>query len=271
MIEFIHKYCITAVRAVSFDGARYILTENKMEKRFLRSEMLLGEACFNKLRSSRAAVFGIGGVGGYAAEALVRTGIGAIDIIDKDVIDETNINRQIIADTKTVGLDKVAVMRERLLTINPGLKINAVKMFYLPETADELDLSAYDVIIDAVDNVTAKLELITRASEMNVPVISSMGTGNKLHPELLEVSDIYSTSVCPLARVMRRELKKRGVKSLRVVYSKEEPQKGVIDENGRHAPASAVFVPASAGLLLAAESVQIICGLKQYEFKEIRI
>lgn len=223
--------------------------------------MLLGSEAFNRLSSARAAVFGIGGVGGYAAEALVRTGIGAIDIIDKDIIDITNINRQIIADTCTVGFSKVSVAAERLLRINPSLKINPINTFYLPENADSIDLSIYDCIIDAMDNVTAKLELAARASKIGVPIISSMGTGNKLHPEMLEVSDIYSTSVCPLARVMRRELKKRGIKRLKVVYSKEEPIKSVIEENGRHAPASAIFVPASAGMILASEAVRIICGI----------
>ncbi len=232
-----------------------------MKDQFLRSKILLGDDAFLRLSASRAAVFGIGGVGGYAAEALVRTGIGAIDIIDKDTIDITNINRQIIADTQTVGLDKVSAAADRLLRINPSLRIAPIKMFYLPENAESIDLSAYGCIIDAMDNVTAKIELICRASELGVPVISCMGTGNKLHPELLEAADIYSTSVCPLARVMRRELKRRGISKLRVVYSKEEPLKSVIDENGRHAPASAVFVPASAGMLLAAEAVRIICGI----------
>ena len=232
-----------------------------MDGQFLRSIMLLGDDAFNRLRSARAAVFGIGGVGGYAAEALVRTGIGAIDIIDKDAVDVTNINRQLAASVSTVGLDKTEVTARRLADINPDLRINALKMFYMPETADEIDLSNYDYIIDAVDNVTAKLELAVRASSAGVPIISSMGTGNKLHPELLEVADIYDTSVCPLARVMRRELKKRGVEKLKVVYSREEPKKSVIGENGRHAPASAVFVPACAGMMLAAEAVRDICGI----------
>lgn len=235
-----------------------------MKDQFLRSEMLLGREAFEVLQMSRAAVFGVGGVGGYAAEALVRTGIGAVDIIDKDVVDVTNINRQIMADTESVGRPKVEVMAERLLRISPGLKISPIKMFYMPQSAAELDLSVYDCIIDAVDNVTAKLELAVRAAEAGVPLVSSMGTGNKLHPELLETGDIYSTSVCPLARVMRRELKKRGVKSLRVVYSKEEPVKSTVtDENGRHAPASAVFVPACAGMMLAAEAVRIMCGIER--------
>lgn len=232
-----------------------------MEEIFLRLRMLLGDDAFDKLRKSRVAVFGIGGVGGYSAEALVRSGIGEIDIIDKDIVDVTNINRQIIADTQTIGKDKTSVMEKRLRTISPDTIINPIKMFYLPENANEVDLSVYDYIIDAIDNITAKLELISRAKSANIPIISSMGTGNKLHPELLEVSDIYKTSVCPLARVMRRELKKRGVDSLKVVYSKEEPKKSVISENGSHAPASAVFVPACAGMLLSSEVVRDICGI----------
>ncbi len=233
-----------------------------MDNQFLRTQMLLGKEAFSKLRSAHIAVFGIGGVGGYTAEALVRSGVGAIDIIDKDTVDVTNINRQIISDTENIGKDKTAVMLERLNKISPDTKITPIKMFYLPENADEIDLTVYDYIIDAIDNVTAKIELIKRAYEANIPIISSMGTGNKLHPELLEVSDIYKTSVCPLARVMRRELKNRGVKKLKVVYSKEEPIKSVIDENGRHAPASAVFVPACAGMMLAAEAVRDICNIE---------
>lgn len=232
-----------------------------MDNQFLRTQMLLGMEAFSNLRSAHIAVFGIGGVGGYTAEALVRSGVGAIDIIDKDTVDVTNINRQIIADTENIGKDKTAVMLERLNKISPDTKITPIKMFYLPENADEIDLTAYNYIIDAIDNVTAKIELIKRAYEAGIPIISSMGTGNKLHPELLEVSDIYKTSVCPLARVMRRELKNRGVKKLKVVYSKEEPIKSVIDENGRHAPASAVFVPACAGMMLAAEAVRDICNI----------
>ena len=214
-----------------------------MENQFLRTQMLLGEEAFCKLRSARVAV-------------------GAVDIIDKDTVDVTNINRQIIANTKTVGQDKTAVMLERLNKISPDAKITPIKMFYLPENSDEIDLTVYDYIIDAIDNVTAKIELIKRAYEANIPIISSMGTGNKLHPEMLEVSDIYKTSVCPLARVMRRELKNRGIKKLKVVYSREEPIKSVIDENGRHAPASAVFVPACAGMILAGEVVRDICGIE---------
>lgn len=232
-----------------------------MDNKFLRTYMLIGDKAAEKLKNSKAAVFGIGGVGGYAAEALVRTGIGSLDIIDKDVVDITNINRQIIAEMSTVGQEKTEVMYNRLKNINPDAEITPIKMFYMPDTADELDLTKYDYIIDAVDNVTAKIELIKRARECNVPIISSMGTGNKLHPEMLEITDIYNTSVCPLARVMRRELKKRGIQKLKVIYSKEEPMKSVISENGRHAPASAMFVPASAGIMLAGEVVRDLCGI----------
>lgn len=228
---------------------------------FTRTHMLIGAEAAEKLKNSRVAVFGIGGVGGYAAEALVRSGIGSLDIIDKDVVDITNINRQLIADITTVGKDKVSVMYERLRFINPDAEINPIKMFYMPDNAEEINLNDYDYIIDAVDNVTAKIELIKRAKCNNIPIISSMGTGNKIHPELLEIVDIYKTSVCPLARVMRRELKKRGIEKLKVVYSKEEPMKAVISENGRNAPASAIFVPSCAGMLLACEVVKDLCGI----------
>lgn len=229
---------------------------------FLRTRMLVGEERFEKLKASKIAVFGIGGVGGYVAEALVRSGVGEIDIIDKDVVDITNTNRQIIAVSDTVGHDKTEVMEKRLKSISPYVKVNAKKIFYLPETANMIDFSCYDYIVDAVDTVTAKLEIIMRAQNEGIPVISSMGTGNKLHPEMLEVTDIYKTSVCPLARVMRRELKQRGIKKLKVVYSKEEPKKSVLTENGRNAPASAVFVPACAGMIIAAEVARDVCGIK---------
>ncbi len=232
-----------------------------MDNKFLRTHMLIGSEAAEKLKNSKVAVFGIGGVGGYAAEALVRTGIGRLDIIDKDIVDITNINRQIIADMSTVGKEKTAVMYERLKCINPEAEITPIRIFYMPDTADEFDLTEYDYIIDAVDNVTAKLELIKRACENNIPILSSMGTGNKLHPEMLEITDIYNTSICPLARVMRRELKKRDIRKLKVIYSKEEPIKSVICENGRHAPASAMFVPACAGIMLAGETVRDLCGI----------
>lgn len=217
-----------------------------MDERFSRACRILGEENMNKLKNSSVIVFGIGGVGGAVAEALVRGGIGKIALVDKDIVDITNINRQLIATDKTVGMKKTDAAEERLLSINPQLETEKYDLFYLPETADGIDLTKYDFIVDAVDNVTAKLELIVRADALGVPVVSSMGTGNKLHPELLKISDIYKTSVCPLARVMRRELKNRGVKKLTVVYSEEEPIK-----TDSSVPGSVSFTPPVAGYLLA--------------------
>lgn len=216
-----------------------------MDARFSRTARVIGEEALLKLSSASVIVFGLGGVGGAAAESLVRAGIGRIGIVDKDTVDITNINRQIIATDKTVGMNKTDAMGERLLSINPQLKIDKYNIFYLPETADEINLSQYDFAVDCIDNVTAKLELISRARSAGVPVISSMGTGNKLHPEMLEISDIGKTSVCPLARVMRRELKNRGIMKLPVVYSKEEPVK-----TSSSVPGSTSFVPPVAGYLI---------------------
>ena len=221
------------------------------------------------LKNRRVAVFGLGGVGGQAAESLCRAGVGALDVFDGDVVCVTNINRQIIATQKTVGRPKSEVMAERLLEINPELKIIAKRVFYLPEIADDIDFSVYDYIIDAVDTVAAKLEIICRADSLGVPVISSMGAANKLDPTALEVSDIYATNICPLARVMRHELRVRGVKSLKVVYSKEKPLKPQKSEEyeaifqsvrasgsvRRQLPASNSFVPPVAGIILASEVV----------------
>jgi len=239
--------------------------------------LLFGRDSIDKLRNRRVAVFGIGGVGGHCAEALCRTGVGAIDIFDGDTVDITNINRQLIATHKTVGRDKVGVMRERLLEINPELKIEARKLFYLPETADEVDLSVYDYVVDAVDTMAAKLELVRRASGLGVPVISSMGAANKLDPTAFKVADVYETSVCPMARIIRGELRKRGIESLKVVYSKEQPLKSLsalpgstLDDNSefsipnsefaaltRRTPtASNAFVPPVVGLILASEVVK---------------
>lgn len=220
-----------------------------MNNRFTRTEPVIGKDGLDKLWNSRVAVFGIGGVGGYAVEALVRAGVGTIDIIDKDQVDVTNINRQIIATQKTVGMDKVQVMKERIESIDPEITVNAHKCFFLPET--EWDFSGYDYIIDAVDTVTAKINLIERARSAGVPVISSMGTGNKLDPSMFEVTTIEKTSVCPLAKVMRKEMKKRGITDLKVVYSKEEPIK-----QGERTPASISFVPPVAGLILAGEVIK---------------
>ncbi len=211
-----------------------------------------------RLAGARVAVFGIGGVGGYVAEALARSGIGALDLIDSDTVSRTNLNRQIIALQSTVGREKTEVMRERILDINPDCRVEVHNCFYLPETKDQFDFGAYSYVVDAVDTVTAKLQLVLQAKECGVPVISSMGAGNKLHPELFEVADIYKTSVCPLARVMRRELKKRGVKELKVVYSKEPP---VPPQQESGVPGSVAFVPPAAGLILAAEVVRDLAGV----------
>ena len=229
---------------------------------FIRVKNLVGESAYRKLENASVAVFGVGGVGGYTAEALARSGIGRITLFDSDVVDESNINRQIIADYGTLGGDKVAVMKQRLLAINPNLIVDCHKVFYLPENADKFDFSAYDYIVDAVDTVSAKLEIIVRANAQKVPVISCMGTGGKIQPELLKVATIEKTSGCPLARVMRRELKARGVNGVKVVYSEEQVVKVEKTENeqlkkadGKTAPPSMIFVPATAGLLLAREVV----------------
>ena len=224
-----------------------------MEEQFSRTVGLLGEEAVKHLQNSHVAVFGVGGVGGFTVEALVRSGVGKIDIIDKDTVCESNLNRQIIALHSTIGRDKVDVMMERMLDINPNVIVNAHKCFFLPETRSLFHFSQYDYIVDAVDTVTAKIELVMAAEEAGVPIISSMGAGNKLDPTAFEVADIYKTSVCPLARVMRRELKKRNVKHLKVVYSKEEP---VVR---RETPASAAFVPSVAGLIIAGEVVKDLC------------
>ena len=224
-----------------------------MNDQFARTAKLLGEESIETLKKSRVAVFGIGGVGGHCVEALCRTGVGAIDLFDGDIVDVTNINRQIIATHSTVGLDKVAVMRARLLDINPEAAIGAYKVFYLPDTAKDIDLSVYDCIIDAVDTITAKLELISRAAELQIPVVCSMGAANKNDPTAFEVADIYETSVCPMARIMRGELRKRGITSLRVVYSKEQPVK-----TGERTPCSNAYVPPVAGLIIASEVVKML-------------
>lgn len=227
---------------------------------FVRTELLLGEPAMNKLAATRVAIFGVGGVGGYALEALVRSGVGAIDVIDFDTVSESNINRQIIATEQTVGRYKVDVCRERALSINSKVQISAIRSFFSADNADEFDLASYDYIIDAIDTVSAKIELIARAQAAGTPIISSMGAGNKLDPTRFEVSDIHKTSVCPLARVMRTELKKRGVRKLKVVYSKEEPIKRTVDGDGRHAPGSVAFVPSVVGLIIAAEVIKDIAA-----------
>ncbi len=232
-----------------------------MPEQFARTELILGQEAMDRLRRSRVAVFGIGGVGGYVVEALARSGVGSLDIIDHDKVSMTNINRQIIASTNTVGRDKVDVMKERILSINPDAVVNVSKSFFLPETADLFDFGKYTYVVDAIDTVTAKIELVLRAGDAGVPVISCMGTGNKLEPAMLEIADIYQTSVCPLAKVMRRELRKRNVEKLKVLYSKEEPVKNYLSIQGRAVPGSVSFVPSVAGLIIASEVIKEIAGI----------
>lgn len=234
-----------------------------------RTKMLLGEESIRRLSAAKVAIFGIGGVGGYVAETLARSGVGSFVLVDSDVICKSNINRQIIATTKTLGRYKAEVMKERILEINPDADVELHICFYLPETAGQFDFHQYSYVVDAVDTVTAKLELISRAERSHTPVISSMGTGNKLDPACFAVADIYETSVCPLARVMRRELKKRGIEKLKVVYSKEEPLKPMKQPDAmatgsgktgypdrRQVPGSVAFVPSAAGLVIAGEVVK---------------
>lgn len=236
--------------------------EGNMPEQFSRTELLLGQEAMDRLRRSRVAVFGIGGVGGYVVEALARAGIGRLDLIDHDKVSMSNINRQIIATLDTVGMDKVDVMKKRILSINPEAQVETHRCFYLPENADTFDLSQYAYVVDAIDTITAKIELILRAKKAGVPIISCMGTGNKLNPMQLEIADIYQTSVCPLAKVMRRELRKRNVEKLKVLYSKEEPIKNYLSVQGRAVPGSVSFVPSAAGLIIASEVVREISGLK---------
>ena len=224
-----------------------------MKEQFERTSLLVGEEVISKLNNSKVLIFGVGGVGGYVAEALARTGVGSITIVDKDTVSESNINRQIIALHSTVGRDKVDVLKERMVDINPDIQVDARKCFFLPDNAHEFDFAQYDYIVDAVDTVTAKLQIIVQAKEAEVPVISAMGAGNKVHPEMFEIADIYKTEMCPLAKVMRRELKNRGIKKLKVVYSKEKPvYKGDV-------PGSIAFSPSVAGLLMASEVVRDLC------------
>ena len=241
-----------------------------MMKEFSRTELLLGADGMKKLKNARIAVFGIGGVGGYAVEALARSGVGALDLIDKDVVSLSNINRQIIALHSTVGKPKVQVAAERVADIAPACVVRTFRTFYGPQTAALFDFTQYDYVIDAIDTVTGKIALILQAQAAGTPVISSMGAGNKLDPTAFEVADIYGTSVCPLARIMRKELRRRGVKRLKVVYSKEEAltPEGEIDElpEGRRAlPGSAAFVPSVAGLILAGEVIKDIVSNTKYQ------
>ncbi len=231
-------------------------------ERFSRTALLIGKDGVEKLNKSKVIVFGVGGVGGFAVEALARSGIGQIDVVDNDTVSFSNLNRQIIATVDTVGKSKVEVIKDRILSINPNAVVNTHNLFYSPETAKSFDFTKYDYIIDAIDSVTGKIELCVQAEKASVPIISSMGAGNKLDPTAFEVSDIYKTSVCPLAKVMRRELKARGIKKLKVVYSKEEPIKitdtqGIeIPEGKRQIPGSIAFVPSVVGLIIAGEVIK---------------
>ena len=240
----------------------------QLENQFERTELLIGSDAVSVLKKSKVAIFGVGGVGGYVAEALARSGIGAFELVDRDVVSVTNLNRQIIATWKTIGREKTEVMAERIHDINPNADVVCRKCFFLPETADQFDFTQYDYVVDAVDTVTAKIEIILKAQKAGVPVISSMGAGNKLDPSKFEAADVYKTSVDPLARVMRRELKKRGVRKLKVVYSKEEPLKplGKIeadpDAGRKDVPGSSAFTPSAAGLLIASEVVKDLIGWK---------
>ena len=233
-----------------------------MENQFSRTELLIGEEALKKLASSRVAVFGVGGVGSYVVEALVRCGIGEIDLIDNDKYCITNLNRQLYATRSSLGKYKVDAAEERIKDINPDCRVNKYKVFYMPETSSEFDFKNYDYVVDAIDTVSGKIELVMQAKAAGVPVISSMGAGNKMHPEMFEISDIYKTSVCPLAKVMRQELKKRKVKELKVVYSKETPIKHVSAEasNGakKNVPGSNSFVPSAVGLIIAGEVIRTL-------------
>ena len=253
-----------------------------MLNQFSRTELLIGKEALERLSKAHVAVFGIGGVGGYVVEALVRSGIGNFDLIDDDKVCLTNLNRQIIATRDTIGRHKVEVMRERILSINPDAEVTTHRCFYLPENAQDFDFSSYDYVVDAVDTVTAKLEIVMRAKESNIPVISCMGVGNKLNPTQLEIADIYKTSVCPLAKVIRRELRKRGVDKLKVLYSKEEPITPLDDSEDtcrehcvcppgttrkctqrRAIPGSISFGPSAAGLIIASEVVKDLAGINR--------
>lgn len=246
-----------------------------MLNQFSRTELLLGHDNMEKLKNARVAVFGIGGVGGFTVEALARSGVGTLDLIDDDKVCLTNINRQIIATRKTIGQYKVDAAKERVLDINPDAVVNTYKTFFVPDTADEFDFASYDYVVDAIDTVTGKIMLVEAAQKAGTPIISSMGAGNKLDPTAFEVADIYKTSVCPLAKVMRRELKKRGIKKLKVVYSKEKALTPIDDtENScrshcicspgsaractqrRQVPGSTAFVPSVVGLIIAGEVIK---------------
>lgn len=246
-----------------------------MLNQFSRTQLLIGKDNMDRLKNARVAVFGIGGVGGYTVEALARSGVGTLDLIDDDKVCLTNLNRQILATRKTIGKYKVDVAKERILDINPDAVVNTYKTFFMPDTAEQFDFSQYDYVVDAIDTVTGKIQLVMQAQESGVPIISSMGAGNKMDAAAFEVADIYKTSVCPLAKVMRRELKKRGVKKLKVVYSKEKPLTPIDDmeiscknhcvcptgterscTQRRQIPGSNAFVPSVVGLIIAGEIIK---------------
>lgn len=248
-----------------------------MSEQFIRTELVFGSEAIEKLNASYVAVFGVGGVGGFVVEALARSGVGKFDLIDNDTVCLSNINRQIIATHSTVDKYKVDVMKDRILDINPNAEVNVYKCFYLPENADQFDFSKYDYVVDAIDTITSKIDIVIRAKAAGVPIMSSMGAGNKIDPTKFEVADIYKTSVCPLAKVMRRELKARGVKKLKVVYSKEvarkpielnkvevrtslNPDQSVVRK--KQTPGSTAFVPSVAGLIIAGEVIKDITGVR---------
>lgn len=241
---------------------------------FMRTGLLLGDAAMQRLSGARVAVFGVGGVGGYVCEALARCGVGALELFDSDEVNITNLNRQIIALRSTVGMPKVEAMRQRLLDVNPEIRIECHQVFYLPENAEAFDLSGFDYVVDCVDTVAAKMSLVTRCQAIGVPVISALGAANKLDPSQLRISDIFATSVCPLAKVIRHECKKRGVRHLKVAWSTEEslrvtvPGEQPADKPRRHTPASAIFVPASMGLLIASEVVRDLAAQAAKQTKE---
>ena len=227
-----------------------------MQNQFSRTELLIGKEGIEKLKVSKVAIFGIGGVGSFVVEALVRAGVGNFILVDNDEVDVTNLNRQIIATTKTIGRPKVEVAKDRILEINPKAKVETYKEFFMPESSEKILDNEVTYIIDSIDTITAKIELVLRAKKLKIPIISSMGTGNKLEPYKFEVTDIYKTSVCPLAKVMRKELRKRGIDKLKVVYSKEEP---IISEESK-IPGSISFVPSVCGLIIAGEVIKDIIG-----------
>lgn len=238
----------------------------EIKEQFMRTGLLLGEEGIRKLNKAAVAVFGIGGVGGFTVEALARSGIGHLVLVDADEVSESNINRQIIATHQTVGRPKVEVMKERIAQINPETVVETYQTFFLPENADQFDFASYDYVVDAIDTVTGKIELVLQGQKEGTPVISSMGAGNKLDPTMFQVADIYDTSVCPLAKVMRKELKKRNVPALKVVYSKEkamEPAVRISEDGKRQIPGSTAFVPSVAGLIIAGEVIKDLSGISE--------